>query len=171
MLTWYVIRIMTGRELRARDELQEQGITAIVPVAWRFQKRSHNAQPCAVQHALMPGYLFAGFHNVYPDWYGLPAVVKGWIGPLHIDGDPARISAAAVQRAELLSQPKPSLGVRPERAISLRAKALAELREEVAGIESRADRRSIATGMADALRGAIRRAEADESKRAVPDAA
>jgi len=170
MLTWYVIRIMTGRELRARDELQERGITAIVPVSWRFQKRGHNAQPCAVPHALMPGYLFAAF-RLHPDWYGLASGVKGWLGPLRIDGDPARISAAAVQAAALLSQPKPSLGVRPEKAISIRAKALAELKEEVAGIESRADRRAISTGMAAALRGAIRRAEADESKRAVPDAA
>lgn len=93
--TWYVLRIVSGREKTAIDILKRYGIATVMPMKTVFRRRNrHSRQKEKIQLPIVPGYVFAGFHGD-PVWYRvmqIPLVA----GVVTLNGEPARVSEGQV---------------------------------------------------------------------------
>lgn len=79
-LTWYLLRVMAGREDSVRDELGNMRLATYCPIrlTWRQTRRQHSRKGGSVytpiERSLFPGYLFLGAWAGYAvDWLAVRA--------------------------------------------------------------------------------------------------
>lgn len=138
-MIWHCIRTRPGTEFAIRDALIEDGACCVVPTMWQWRKtRLSPPKPHCVP--MFSGYIFAGF-PFPPDWYALATNHKGWMGPLRINNEPARLASATVEAAEMLLQPlsamsMPGRRLTPGEKVRIRRGKMAEIKATILGIDS-----------------------------------
>lgn len=99
-MTWYVIGVRSGCELRIRDKLHEMQRPALVPI--RFAQRRSRGVRWHVRLPVMHGYVFARLLNV--NWFSLWQL-DGWRGPVRIGDRLMTLTMTEVSSIEYMSQP------------------------------------------------------------------
>lgn len=76
MDNWYVIHVLTGKELDVKDVLQKEGFKSLVPR--RNLRERKNGKWREVERLLFPGYVFVSVEMTENNYYfisGIPGVI------------------------------------------------------------------------------------------------
>lgn len=134
---WTILLTTPQNEFRARDELHRRGLSAYVPVEFRWQRGKAKR---ILRQPVIPGYVFAEV-NRWEDLGGKPIDGLRTRSVLLVEGKPASMSPAAVVALQALSQPltKVARGTRLNIGDRIRIKigALTDLQADVARITMR----------------------------------
>ena len=99
MKQWYVLQVVSGREEWARDDLQELGFRAIVPVENRMIR--HGGQWIWRKYVLFPGYLFVQSALTPEEYYRMRGV-PGILGLLRTGSAPSPLTDEEAARVLIL---------------------------------------------------------------------
>jgi transcription antitermination factor NusG len=95
-LDWFLVRVLAGQEITARDILRAAGFGTCLPMQrkWQRANRYHKRREQR-EYAVLPGYLFAGMSALTPGWPVLvePRQVVSVVG---LDGRPYRIAKVMI---------------------------------------------------------------------------
>jgi transcription antitermination factor NusG len=126
LMAWHILTVAPQREFAVRDELHELGWSALVPVEFRFRRPPRGGKPLPIRKPRLPGYVFADVAT----WRGLHGL-RGWVGSIHSDGGPYRLTGAQVAAVEALSVPVAAIQTetrwRVGEKVRIKRGALAEL--------------------------------------------
>lgn len=101
-MQWYVAVVHAQKEFAARDRLNELGYEIIVPIEYKWRRRSrHCRKRVEVAMPLLPRYVFVGCEGQLP-WWELRdcPMIQGFLGH---DGYPKPLPPEAVRALEGLS--------------------------------------------------------------------
>jgi len=102
MPSWFVITVKPRREFSVRDELDERGISCMVPVEHRIVRPSRHAKRRELQsRPILFGYAFVEAPGQLP-WHAI-ADVPGVRGFIAQDDEPYRLRPADVDRLLAMS--------------------------------------------------------------------
>jgi transcription antitermination factor NusG len=125
-MAWHILTVAPQSEFKVRDELHELGWSALVPVEFRFRRPPRGGKPLPIRKPRLPGYVFADVAT----WRGLHGL-RGWVGSIHSDGGPYRLTGAQVAAVEALSVPVAAIQTetrwRVGEKVRIKRGALAEL--------------------------------------------
>jgi transcription antitermination factor NusG len=134
MTTWVILTTAPLTEFRARDEMIELGIAALVPVEFRMRQWAKVKR--FTRKTVLPGYLFALIGPA--DWAAVRAI-DGVRLPLRSDGRWATLTPSQVLALETLSQPAQQGQIdhnyRLGDLIRIRRGAMAELEAVIASLD------------------------------------
>lgn len=102
VIRWYVVKTNPKCEGKAETGLRETGILSYVPKlkVWRRVRRPKPGKPQkrAVEQALFPGYVFAGFAEACGEDFGLAREVDGVHSFIAVQGHPLRVPASEMEK-------------------------------------------------------------------------
>lgn len=127
--SWYVVQTRHLCEVRAAQELANQGFEVFLP---RYlKKRRHARKVSLVAAPLFPGYLFVSFDPARQRWraingtYGVARVIAGEAGPVPVAGGVvAGLKARADREGFIAMSQRPSFV--PGEVIRIRSGSFAE---------------------------------------------
>ncbi len=113
-MDWYVAVVPAQRELAARDRLRELGYEVLVPIEYKWRRRSrHCRQRVEVKLPLLPRYVVIGYDGALPWWHLRQCpLIQGFLGR---DGFPTPLPADAVRALKGLDLATPTFN--PHRSI------------------------------------------------------
>lgn len=140
-MTWTILLTTPQSEFRVRDELHRRGLSAYVPVEFRWARGKAKR---IMRSPVIPGYVFAEVHrwtDLGPDANGRLVDGLRTRPALLIEGRPASMSVNAVVALQALSQPltKVARGSRLNIGdrIKIKLGALTDLQADVARITAK----------------------------------
>ncbi len=140
-MSWTILLTTPQSEFRVRDELHRRGLSAYVPVEFRWQRGKAKR---ILRSPVMPGYVFAEVNrwsDLGPDATGRAIDGLRSRPALLIEGRPASMTANAVLALQALSQPltKVARGTRLNIGdrIKIKIGALTDLQADVARITAK----------------------------------
>ena len=92
--TWYAIHTRTGREMEAREHLQNQGFEVYLPLV--LQRISHARHISWQPRAFLPGYLFVHLGADERRWTAIRST-RGVIGPVRFGARVPVIDGAIIE--------------------------------------------------------------------------
>lgn len=127
--SWYVVQTRHLSEVRAAQELANQGFEVFLPRYLR--KRRHARKVSLVAAPLFPGYLFVSFDPARQRWrsingtYGVARVIAGENGPVPVAGGIVTgLKARADEQGFIAMSQRPDFV--PGEAIRIRSGSFAE---------------------------------------------
>ena len=134
---WTILLTTPQNEFRVRDELHRRGLSAYVPVEFRWQRGKAKR---ILRAPVIPGYVFAEV-NRWESLGGKPIDGLRARSVLLVEGKPASMTANAVVALQALSQPLAKVARGPRLNIGDRIKikigALTDLQADVARITAK----------------------------------
>lgn len=127
--SWYVVQTRHLCEMRAAQELANQGFKVFLPRYLR--KRRHARKVSLVAAPLFPGYLFVSFDPARQRWrsingtYGVARVIAGENGPVPVAGGIVTGLRARADEQGFIAMPQRP-GFVPGEAIRIRSGSFAE---------------------------------------------
>ena len=103
-MRWYVLAVTVGRERTVEHKIRDEGLATMLPcdrITVRGVGKGGRVVAYERRVPMLPGYLFVGA-GVMP--WRVVAGVKGVRGHLNVDGEPAVLSDADVDRVRALYQ-------------------------------------------------------------------
>ena len=136
-MTWTILLTTPQSEFRVRDELHRRGLSAYVPVEFRWTRGKAKR---ILRAPVIPGYVFAEV-NRWESLGGKPIDGLRTRPVLLVEGKPASMTATAVVALQALSQPlaKVARGSRLNIGdrIKIKIGALTDLQADVARITAK----------------------------------
>ena len=140
-MSWTILLTTPQNEFRVRDELHRRGLSAYVPVEFRWARGKTKT---VLRRPVIPGYVFAEVHrwaDLGPDASGRAVDGLRSRPVMLIEGRPAVMTQAAVVALEALSQPRAKVARGTRLNIGDRIKiklgALTDLQADVARITAK----------------------------------
>jgi transcriptional antiterminator NusG len=149
MKSWHALHVLTGAELDVLTAVRGLGITAIVPMEMRLERRGGRLKERL--HIYVPGYVLVNLELTPGAYYAVkatPGVIR-WLGGGHPDTIPdeqMRIMLALSAHGETM---KPAKAARCGGRSEITSGPLRTLSPKIVSVDARNGRATIAVSMLD----------------------